>query len=404
MTESESDRLIQGALRLVRQHFAVDVAFVSHVTDEVRILRYVDAADPDGPVCAGLVDPADESYCSYVIDGRLPQFLRDPARHPVSAALEVTHRLPVGTHLSVPIVLSDSSVYGTLCAFSTSVRDDLEERDLGLLRMLAGMIAQHVEATAHGWQARDDRTSLLAHVAGTRDFEMHFQPIFDLADGSLVGVEALSRFPSLEEGPAGVFAAAWEVGVGVDLELAAVELALARMDDLPPGTFLAVNSAAATVADPRFRRLVQRHDADHIVVEITEHAVVNDYPRLRTACRHLRELGIRLAVDDVGAGFSGLRHILRLSPDVLKLDGALVEGVDRSADQQAMILALLTYATRTDTIVIAEGVETQQECETLQRLGIHHGQGYWLGRPADLDQVLAEVAGPSRSPAARTSG
>lgn len=391
--EHGPDQLIQGALRLVRQHFGLDVAFVSHVVDGLRIFRYVDTDDAEIPVRAGAADPADEAYCTYVLDGRLPEYLPDPSRHPVSASLEVTHRLPVGTHLGVPIRLADGEVYGTLCAFSTAVRDDIEERDLGLLRMLAALIAQQVQAAETGRLARGERGARLAKVADERDFVMHFQPIFDLASQRVVGVEALSRFPSLEQGPAGVFAEAWEMGVGVELELAAVEVALEHLPRLPSDVFLAVNTAAATVASDRFRSLVCAHDQRRVVVEITEHAVVHDYAQLRAACRRLRELGVRMAVDDVGAGFSGLRHILSLSPDLLKLDGALVSGIDRSEEQQAMILALLTYATRTNTIVVAERVETRGEADTLRRMGIHHGQGYWLGRPGTLDDVLAAVAG-----------
>jgi tetratricopeptide (TPR) repeat protein len=142
--------------------------------------------------------------------------------------------------------------------------------------------------------------------------------------------------------------------------------------------------AVATNADAVTAAAGQR-----VTVEITEHAIVQDYPRLKTAIRRLRELGVRMAVDDVGAGFSGLRHIISLSPDILKLDGALVAGVDRSEEQQAMILALLTYATRTNTIVVAERVETAGECDTLRRLGIHHAQGFYFGRPTSLEEVLA---------------
>jgi len=118
-----------------------------------------------------------------------------------------------------------------------------------------------------------------------------------------------------------------------------------------------------------------------VVLEITEHVPVDDYPRLAQALRGL-DGDIRLAVDDAGAGYAGLKHILEIRPHIVKLDVALVRSVDTDIARQALIGSLISFATRTDATVLAEGVETAREFESLRQMGVTLGQGYLLGRPA----------------------
>ena len=146
---------------------------------------------------------------------------------------------------------------------------------------------------------------------------------------------------------------------------------------------LAVNLSPATLTSRRCLDLLAGSDPARIVVEITEHAAVEDYPRLQRYREKLRQLGTRLAIDDVGTGFSGLDHILRLGPDLLKLDGALVCGIDREAGKQAMVSALVNDAARTGARIIAERIETDREHQALAVLGVGYGQGYHFARPAE---------------------
>ncbi|MEX2324199.1 MAG: EAL domain-containing protein, partial [Nitriliruptoraceae bacterium] len=389
----DPDRLIATVLRLIRKRFGLDVSFVSQVHDGKRTFRFVDTHDGDAVVRAGESDPVEDSYCGYVLDGSLPQFLPDPAQHPVSAAMPATHGIPVGTHLSVPITFSDGAVYGTLCSFGYDVHDDLDERDIDVLHVLAGMIAGYVEDAEARRQAEAARASKLQSLQVGHDMLLVFQPIVELATRHVVGIEALSRFPTLQSGPASVFDDAWRLGLGLDLELRAAEAALRCLNNLPKDRYLAINLAPATLASDQFLKLAQTcrpQDRERIVVEITEHAVVEDYHELTQANRKLRDFGIRFAVDDVGTGYSGLDHMLRVEPDILKLDGALIAGIDGSPSKQAMVAALQTYAARIGTKMIAERVETPAEHDTLSILGIGHGQGYLYAKPApfaDLKQL-----------------
>lgn len=387
MAESEvTDQLIRSVLRLVRTHLGLDVAFVSQLLGDRRVFRYVDAEGTDAPVGMGDWDPAEDSYCQRVLDGRLPEFIREAAAHPAAAEPAVTHDLPVGTHLSVPIVLSDGSVYGMFCAAGTQVCDSLDEGELDTVRMLAELVAPYVEeAEGRRRQVRQRRRRLQTIVPG-EDLRLVFQPIVDLATGAVAGVEALARFPRLDEGPAPLFAEAWRLGLGLELELTAVGAVLDQLPLLPRGVYLSVNVSPATVVSERFRELVRAAAGpDRVVVEVTEHAPTDDYRRLVAALGKLRELGIRLAIDDVGTGFSGLDQILRLAPHILKIDRALMADLDRCPARQAMIAALVTFGERTDSEIVAEGIESEAQVRVLRELEVAYGQGHHLGRPtADL--------------------
>jgi EAL domain-containing protein (putative c-di-GMP-specific phosphodiesterase class I) len=387
---AEADDLVQSALRLAREHLGMPVAFVSQVAEERRVLRFVDA-DGAPPVEPGDTVPAVESYCHYVLSGELPELLRDPAVHPVTALLSATRELPVGTHLSVPLELSDGTRYGTFCCFGSEVRDDLDERDLEPLRVLAAIVSRHVEAAELRRLQREQRRTRLRMVTVGQDLELElaFQPIVHLVTGEVVGFEALSRFPELENEVPRVFEDAWQLGVGMDLELRAVEAALQELQHLPSTAYLSLNVAPVTLMSPKFDELIRATiDPGRVVVEITEHDAVDDYRELVAAVEQLTATGARLAIDDVGTGFSGLDHILRLDPHILKVDGALVAGVDASPAKQAMITALMTFAARVETRVVAERVETTAEYETLRDLGVDYGQGYLFCRPGILDSVL----------------
>lgn len=218
---------------------------------------------------------------------------------------------------------------------------------------------------------------------------MVFQPVADLSTGDVVGAEALARFSCTPiRPPSEWFAEAEQVGRGIELELAAISAALDQVGELPPDVFLAVNVSPATAAAPELDEVLDRQPADHVVLELTEHSRVTDYPTLLAALARHRRRGVRIAVDDTGAGYAGLQHLLRIRPDILKLDTALTQGIDADPVRRSLAAALVTFASETDATIIAEGIETPHELATLQRLGIPWGQGYHLARPAALPLPL----------------
>jgi EAL domain-containing protein (putative c-di-GMP-specific phosphodiesterase class I)/DNA-binding NarL/FixJ family response regulator len=254
----------------------------------------------------------------------------------------------------------------------------------GVIEELAGLL----HARRRGEERSQRREDRIRRALDDDVLHTVFQPICTLA-GSTIGAEALTRFrgpPS--RGPLRWFAEADEVGLLRELELAAVRTALAALPELPEHVFLSVNISPATVATPGFLRLIAGSDGARVVVEITEHARINDYDRLREALDGIREVGARVAIDDAGAGFASLRHILRLEPEFIKLDRTLIDGIESDRSRQALAAGLISFAEKIDATIVAEGIERPGEVEALAELGVRYGQGYFFARPAPLPLPL----------------
>lgn len=211
---------------------------------------------------------------------------------------------------------------------------------------------------------------------------MALQPIVDLHTARPVGAEALSRFPESALGnPGAWFAAAHRVGLTVELETAACREAVALLPTLPEEQFLAVNVSPELLLSGELAHGFDGVDWGRVVLELTEHEPVEDYAVLEAGLSALRERGARLAVDDAGAGFASLRHVLDLRPDVIKIDLEIIRGVDADPRRAAIAEMLVRFADRVGARVVAEGVETDAERATLQEIGPMWAQGYFFGRP-----------------------
>jgi EAL domain-containing protein (putative c-di-GMP-specific phosphodiesterase class I) len=211
------------------------------------------------------------------------------------------------------------------------------------------------------------------------------QPIIDIQQDRWVAVEALARFPD-GRGPDAWFREAAELGLGVDLELLAVNAALGRVPDLPQDIGISLNASPSLILDPRLAEAIYASGIalDRVTVEITEHAAVTEYDEITSALLPLRERGVQLAVDDTGAGFASFSHVLKLRPDIIKLDRSMVVDIADDPARRAFVTAVVLLALELDASITAEGVETYAELETLVALGADHAQGYYLARPDTL--------------------
>ena len=252
----------------------------------------------------------------------------------------------------------------------------------------AALTAELEHRRADEQQAQRQHRDKLARVGAMLeqgDYHMHFQPMFDLLNGHVVGVEALARFTSEPPRPPNLwFEEANDVGYSLELEIAAAGAALDQLPQLPPDAFLAVNLSPAVAASPQLAGLLRAVPPHRIVVELTEHTRIDDYRGLLRALAPLRRQGLRIAVDDAGAGYAGLRHVLRLEPDLIKLDLELIRDIHTDPAKRALATALVAFAGDTSSILVAEGIETPDELATLRSLGVPYGQGYHLARPGPL--------------------
>ena len=240
--------------------------------------------------------------------------------------------------------------------------------------LLGPMLADH-------WRRADSRSQLDA-IISNHAFTPVFQPVVRLQTREIVGFEALTRFsdgarPDLR------FMEAEAVGMSVRLETACIAEQLEAATWLPQGPWISLNvsPALASAIVPLISAL-ERTDRD-VVLEITEHVEIADYRQLVGALDLIRGTA-RLAVDDAGAGYAGLRHILELRPQFVKLDISLVRNVDTDPARQAMVAGMAHFASNAGCELIAEGIETEGEFNELMRLGISLGQGYLFGKPAPI--------------------
>ncbi len=238
-------------------------------------------------------------------------------------------------------------------------------------------------------ELREERANLIRATIANRKWETHFQPIVDLKSGNAIGTEALSRFADRSLRPPDEwFAEAADLGLGIELEFAALDSALEQLPQLPSGLYLSLNASVDTIMSDDFESRLDDVPAERIVLELTEHTEVGDYVNFGRGLESLRSQGVRLAVDDTGAGFASLQHVLNLRPDIIKLDVGLTRGIDHDPARRALGRALLTFGLDAyDASIVAEGIETEGELEVLRALGCPCGQGFYLGRPERLTQM-----------------
>lgn len=277
----------------------------------------------------------------------------------------------------------------------TEIVEAVERASRGLASLsaesVAGVASVLDQQLVHRERSEREHRRVMAEVEralAPGGLRILYQPIVDLESRRLLGYEALSRFDvpparTTEEW----FAAAGSVDLGFELELAAVRAAMVGLEDLPPEAYLSVNLSPAAIVAGQAELVAAGLGDERVVIEVTEHAPVADYEALARALEPLRARGTRLAVDDAGAGFASLRHILRLGPDIIKLDVELTRGIDGDLARRSLASALIAFGTEMGITIVAEGVETHDELEALASLGVRCGQGYLLGRPAELPEL-----------------
>ncbi|MDQ0211070.1 EAL domain-containing protein [Arthrobacter bambusae] len=212
-----------------------------------------------------------------------------------------------------------------------------------------------------------------------------FQPILCLETRKVVGVESLTRFSGYQElSPEVRFIEAASVGLDVELEILALRTALTTGASLPPGLYVAANLSPRACLDPRLAAAIVESAIPprRIVLEVTERHEVGNYGPLADALAPLRRAGLRIAVDDAGAGFASMRHILQLKPDLIKLDRDIIAGIDTDPAQRALGAAMVGFSSEIGAALVAEGIETEAELAAVTELGMTAAQGYLIGRPS----------------------
>lgn len=292
---------------------------------------------------------------------------------------------------------------GCVASLALQLRQDTYERQL--TTELREALAPSLEpAPGHDPALAE----LVDRVLDERLLNAVYQPIYSFADGRLLAVEALARFDvEPYRTPDRWFAAAHAAGRGVELELLAIEAAMDGARGLPAEVDLSVNASPASLGEARLHALL-RNAGRRVVIEITEHAVIEDYPLLQGSVAQLRALGAKIAVDDAGAGFASLRHVVQLAPDTIKLDMSLTQDLAASPLRRALAGALIEFAHSSGANLVVEGIEEQADLSAWCGLGAYAVQGYLVGRPgplpaADLSPVVEALHRGRQGPVTRSA-
>jgi EAL domain-containing protein (putative c-di-GMP-specific phosphodiesterase class I) len=374
-----------------RRALELDICVIGQFTGEREVIRAVEGTEWLG-LEPGANWMAADTLGRRILDGRIETLVPNVAAHPELSELEFVGAWEIGAYAAVPLSLSDGRTYGVLECMSHRPAPWLAKRDAGFLHVLGRLAADEVERRQLVTDKQRLEIDRIRSVLADGSISMVFQPIIDLNEGTIVGVEALARFGTEpERTPDSWFAEAAVAGLRTDLELLAVAAALAQVEAIPSRAYLSVNVSPETVMSPRFLSMLEGPLGGRLVVEITEHATVSDYGALKRALDELRLRGARVAVDDTGAGFTTLAHIHRLLPDIIKLDISLTHDIDRDPVRRSLVASLMDFAEECGATVSAEGIETRAQGDTLRALGVPFGQGWFLAEPGPLVDVTRTV-------------
>jgi EAL domain-containing protein (putative c-di-GMP-specific phosphodiesterase class I) len=385
---------VERVVALAHCHLGLDVAFLVELTPDGQVYRAV-AGDLSSFELLDDGRPGDSAYCRQLVAGEIPSIIPDAAVDERVADLPITRRARIGSFIGVPMRGSDGTPYGVLCGLGHGPAHTLDERDVRFMSMLGEMLVPELDEQRVQERLQADIEGLVE----TERVDIAYQPIIDLSEGQCLGIEALARFPQPFGPPDVTLAAAKTVGLGLDLERLAITKAWKVIPLLGPGQFLALNvSPDALVELARRANLRSDLPLDQLVVEITEHAAVDSYAALHGELAPLRRRGLRIAVDDAGAGYASMRHVLELEPDFIKVDRSLIHGIADDHGRRVAVGAYLSLALDLGSTMVAEGIERPADLSAVRELGLHAVQGYLLGKPTTDPDALDGWIGESQLP------
>lgn len=393
-SENPSGRAaLDRVVEFVQRQLPLDVAYVAELQDDRLLYRAVAGDAASFNITLNEARAAGGTYCQRLVAGEIPTVVRDALGDQGLIDLGLTREPRIGSYIGVPLRLPDGTLYGTLCCLGREPNQALDERDARLLSMLGELIVDDLEEL----RRRDALRRELLHVIEMEHLDVAYQPIFDLRGDRCLGMEALARFPEPFARPDRTFAAAAQVGLELELERLVVHKAWKMLSRLKAGQFLALNVSPASLLE--LARRANRYGAlplQKLVVEVTEHAAVQAYSALRSELAPLRQRGLRIAVDDAGAGYASLRHVVELRPDFIKLDRWLIHGLADDCAKRVAVGAFVSLARELRSSVVAEGVERPADLSAARELGVDAAQGYLLGRPTTDEDAVSQWCGATK--------
>ncbi|GAA0199143.1 hypothetical protein GCM10009123_03090 [Kangiella japonica] len=378
--------IVQKLLNSLREHLNMEVAFLSKFINGKRRFQVISQIN-NSNIEVGAEDTLCESYCYNIVQLSLPQIIKDTKDYKITSDLEITKKLNIGSYIGVPVVLSDGRVYGTLCVFKGVADSQLNQKDLAYVRVIADLSATIIEIQKSSASIDSDLKDNIRKVISNGSLLVKLQPVVNLKNGEIIGYEVLSRINQGKWAPQKFFESAVYAGLSEEATNKVLELAQETLSKLPSNTNLSVNITPDLLTNNSFMSSLASSglSLERLVLEITEHSLIDDYNVVTKILAPLREKGLRIAVDDAGAGYSSLRHVIALKPDFVKLDMTLTRDIHSDKTKQALMKALMSFAKERKFELVTEGIETIKELRVLQSIGVRAGQGYLFDKPQSVE-------------------
>ncbi|MEM6303897.1 MAG: EAL domain-containing protein [Pseudomonadota bacterium] len=387
--------VVARTLERMREHLGLDIAYISQLDGDDMIVRAHCSPDFPADLPDQMTIPRAAGFCTHMVSGEIPQIIHDTSQIPLARDLPTRHDFNIQCYIGVPLHREDGTVYGSLCALGHHPNETLNDRDLRSIKLFAEIVAEQIDAELEDRREHAERLARVSAVIEEEAFDLHFQPIVVLESGQLKGFEALCRFQGTPyRTPDKWFGEAEAAGLGVELELAVIRKALETMRDLPDGLSIGLNLSPECLLSESLMDIFFDCPRERLLLEVTEHAVVRDYAALGARIAQYKAQGFRIAVDDAGAGYSSLSHILQLQPDVIKLDMSLTRNIHEDPVRRSLANALTVFARETNAEIVAEGIETGAERDVLEHLGAHYGQGYYFAKAMPVEEAIRFAARP----------
>jgi len=384
------DSFIQQILNSIRHHMNMEVAFIARFVDDERLIEFTaaDETTADQIIKSHGSSPRNETYCQKIVGGEIPNIIPDTSKNSVTRSLPVTKNLNIGAYIGVPIFIDGSQLYGTLCCYNRSPNESLKDSHGDFLNMMADFIGQIFKKRLGSAVRENETREQVESVLAEQRVSIVYQEINSSNESGPRHFEALARFNTTPYFPPNVWLDKAElVGLSENVESLIIKQILNELSSLKERVgecCVSINATPPLIASGALVGLLVDASPQDLIVEVTEHSEIEDYTLFAEALTPLIQRGFKIAIDDVGAGFSSLRHILELNASIIKLDMSLISNIDQDKKKQSLVAALIAFGQMSAVQIIAEGVETEAEYSQLRQLGIEYFQGFYFSRPSAL--------------------
>lgn len=389
LNEAAHQDTINRALKAIRAHLRMEVAYVSKFDGNQSVFRAVDAPGLEEMIKIGDSHSLDDVYCRHILEGRLPELMPDTADIPLAASMPITTAVPIGRHLSIPLKLSSGEIYGMFCCFGFEPDKTLNKRDVNLMRMFAEFTVHEIERELTAKKIKEAKLEIINNVIREGRLNPEYQPIHSLSDNSLIGFQCHAYVQSDQrKQPNLCFKDAEDVGVADWLQMEVARKALSPIDRFRDDLLLSVKASPEAIASNRLFELIDTHPAGRIIVELSKPSTMEDEDRFDEAITRLKQRGVRLSIDTAEFGSTALQNIFKLSPEIIKLDIELARAMNRNPLPHAINPVLIGYIKEKGCKIIATGDATPDDLETLQTIYGSIGENYYLGQPMGLEEAI----------------